>query len=323
MKQNRRGFIKNLIGTSLVLNLDQFSLPNYLESNSLKLGIIADLHQDIMHDSPWRLSSFLNEMKRIGTDANIQMGDFAIPRPQNYQLIDEFNQSNKVIFHVIGNHDTDLGFNKEEVLKIWKLVEPYYSRVIKGIKIIVLDCNELGSSKFKGGYPAFIGNNQLKWLKKELENTNQPILVLSHQPLAGPGEIDNALEVRGILEKFTDKILLCMNGHTHIDGLIEIKGINYLHINSASYYWVGSNYSHLSFDKKIHDKYPNISNTCPYQDPLYTNLEIDFYRKELRIHTKSSNWVGESPKDLKVQTSLDMKNPFQVKPEISNQLLKF
>ena len=38
MRQNRRGFIKNLLGTTLVLNLDQFRLPNCLESNSLKLG---------------------------------------------------------------------------------------------------------------------------------------------------------------------------------------------------------------------------------------------------------------------------------------------
>jgi predicted phosphodiesterase len=154
MKYSRRGFIKNMVGGTLVLSLDNFKFPKNLTSHSLKLGIIADLHQDIMHDSPNRLNSFINEMKKIGTDANIQLGDFAIPRPQNYALIHDFNQSNKHILHVIGNHDTDLGFTKEEVLKVWKMAEPYYSKEIKGIKIIVLDGNDAGSPTFKGGYPA-------------------------------------------------------------------------------------------------------------------------------------------------------------------------
>ena len=68
-----------MVGGTLVLSLDNFKFPKNLTSHSLKLGIIADLHQDIMHDSHDRLNSFINEMKKIGTDANIQLGDFAIP----------------------------------------------------------------------------------------------------------------------------------------------------------------------------------------------------------------------------------------------------
>jgi predicted phosphodiesterase len=319
MKYSRRGFLKNMVGGTLVLSLDNFKFPKNLTSHSLKLGIIADLHQDIMHDSPNRLNYFINEMKKIGTDANIQLGDFAIPRPQNYALIHDFNQSNKHILHVIGNHDTDLGFTKEDVLKVWKMAEPYYSKEIKGIKIIVLDGNDAGSPTFKGGYPAYISNTQASWLENELKNANKPVLIFSHQPLAGPGNIDNAPEIRRILEPFSENILLCLNGHTHIDGVIQINGISYLHINSASYYWVGSNYSHQSYDENIHDQHPNISNTCPYRDPIYSHLEIDFNKKVLIINSKLSEWVGVSPNELNVTSSLEMKTPFQVIPGITHR----
>ena len=319
MNHSRRGFIKNMIGGTIVLSLDHFKLPQNLASHPFKLGMIADLHQDIMHDSAERLNSFIYEMKKIETDANIQLGDFAIPRPQNYTLINEFNQSNKEVLHVIGNHDTDLGFTKEEVLKVWKMTEPYYSKEIKGIKIIVLDGNETGSPTYKGGYPSFIGDTQANWLEKELKNASKPVLIFSHQPLAGPGSIDNASDIRRILEPFSAQILLCLNGHTHIDGVIQIKGISYLHLNSASYYWVGSSFSHLSYAEYIHQQHPNISNTCPYRDPIYSHLEIDFNKKELSIHSKRSEWVGESPLELKVPNALEMKTPFQVIPGITNR----
>ncbi len=68
-------------------------------------------------------------------------------------------------------------------------------------------------------------------------------MIISHQPIAGSYAIDNAEEIQKILSKHSDKVVLAMNGHTHIDLLIEVDDIPYLHINSASYHWLGSKYA--------------------------------------------------------------------------------
>ncbi|MFP6883467.1 MAG: hypothetical protein VCA40_03490, partial [Roseibacillus sp.] len=49
----------------------------------IKLGMIADLHQDVMHDGPARLKAFLDAMKEEKPDALIQLGDFAYPTKKN------------------------------------------------------------------------------------------------------------------------------------------------------------------------------------------------------------------------------------------------
>ena len=64
---------------------------------------------------------------------------------------------------------------------------------------------------------------------------------------------------------------------------------------------------------------PNISNTCPYRDPIYSHLEIDFNKKVLIINSKLSEWAGVSPNELNVTSSLEMKTPFQVIPGITHR----
>ena len=49
----------------------------------IKLGIITDLHQDIMHDGPARLKVFLDAMANEKPDALLQLGDFAYPTKGN------------------------------------------------------------------------------------------------------------------------------------------------------------------------------------------------------------------------------------------------
>ena len=52
----------------------------------IKLGMIADLHQDVMHDGPARLKVFLDAMKEEKPDALVQLGDFAYPTKKNEGL---------------------------------------------------------------------------------------------------------------------------------------------------------------------------------------------------------------------------------------------
>ena len=77
---NRRIFIKYsvLVGFSFALS----DLSRELEavfSKKITLGVLADLHLDLMHDRASRLASFLKEIKKQFPGSILQLGDFAYP----------------------------------------------------------------------------------------------------------------------------------------------------------------------------------------------------------------------------------------------------
>jgi len=296
---NRREFIGGMLATGIVLQIPDVALAMFApKAKPVKAGIITDLHHDLIHNGAERLDVFLDHCKKINPDLLLQMGDFAYPNEKNKELIDRFNNANKETIHVIGNHDTDSGHTKAQCISYWKMPARYYTKEVNGICFIVLDGNDKGSPKHKGGYPAYINDEQKNWLQQQLKDINKPIIIISHQPLAGALAVDNAEEIQDILSSAADKILLAVNGHTHIDCQLQIKNINYVHINSASYFWVGSKYKHNSYSEEIHHTHQWISSTCPYQNALFTTLTIDPSLGVIHIEGRKSNWVGPSPKEL-------------------------
>ncbi|MFC4993187.1 metallophosphoesterase family protein [Rubritalea tangerina] len=287
-------------------------LPSALQAKVAKLpkavafGLIADPHIGFVDDAPTRLEAFLETMKSVKPDALIQLGDFATPDAKQQPHIDKFNQAQEHTLHVMGNHDLDHRKTREDVLKSWGMPATYYTQEISGIKIIVLDGNEKGSPTHHthGGYPSYIGPKQQTWLKKELSDATTPVLIVSHQPLAGDGAVDNAKEMQSILSSHKDKILLAINGHSHLDSHHEIDDIHYLHINSASYFWLGG---------KVR--------LAKYKDPLFTTLRINPTKGTITLDAKKSTWL----KDIKNVDDLLTKNKQNLKgrvhPSISAQHL--
>ncbi|WP_164714221.1 metallophosphoesterase family protein [Chitinophaga rhizosphaerae] len=313
MQTSRRAFI----GTAAMAAVT-FAIPAWAREvvarvpGKLSIGLITDLHHDVMHDGAERLEAFLREMGRVKPDAIMQLGDFAYPSEKNAGIIERFNRGHALPLHVIGNHDTDSGFTHQQCLEKWGMPATYYTRVVNGFRLIVLNGNEKGSPAHKGGYPAYIGPEQVAWLKRQLAESSEPVIVVSHQPLTGGMAIDNATEIQGILAGAKDRVVLAINGHTHIDSLQEVSGIPYLTINSASYFWVGGKYVHESYPKEIHEKYPWIGHTCPYQDPLFTTLVIDPAKFTIKVKARKSEWVGKSPEQLNFAD----KQPFRPGTEI-------
>ena len=72
-----------------------------------------------------------------------------------------------------------------------------------------------------------------------------------------------------------------MNGHSHIDSHVEVEGISYLHINSASYYWLGG---------KVR--------TAIYEDPLFTIMTIDKETGSVTFTQSETTWSNGSPEDV-------------------------
>ena len=322
MYLDRRSFIKSTFLTSFSLALPSSILKLWAgQTENLRLGLITDLHRDIIHDADLRLQTFLEEVHRTEVHAKIQLGDFAIPKPANSSFIASFNQGNIPAYHVLGNHDLDEGHSKEQAIQAFGMPSAYYAKVIQGVRILVLDGNDPGSPTAKGGYASYIGKEQQDWLNQQLENSKEPVIVISHQPIAGIYTIDNSVEIQNLLSTHASKIILAVNGHAHVDQFLKVGGVSYLHLNSASYYWVGEKHRHLSMDADTHANYPSLSLTCPYAAVLFGVLTLDRKTKKLSLTGRKSSWIGPSPMELGYSILSPAEQEMYLNPQISNREL--
>jgi calcineurin-like phosphoesterase family protein len=319
----RRGLLSAAAAASAVFALPRLTTAaaGHLEK-PVRIGLIADLHHDVMHDGLARTATFVKAMAADRPDGIMQLGDFAYPNASNKEVIDLFNGAHERSLHVIGNHDTDSGHTKAQCLDIWGMTGRYYAQNIGGLQLLVLDGNDPGSPTHKGGYPSFVGKEQTKWLKEQLASVEAPVIVVSHQPLAGASAVDNAEEIQSILGEASDKVLLAINGHSHIDDVVRYKKVTYMHVNSASYQWVGGSYLHESYSKDIHAKHRWISYTCPYRDPLFAMLTVDPQSLTVRIDGRKSEWVGPSPAELGADQDPTLTDGEQIAPRIRDRQVK-
>ena len=319
---DRRRFLK-----SSALATFSFLLSPYLRSlfasnaTPVRFGLISDLHIDIIHDAELRLQTFLTEMEAQDPHALIQLGDFAIPKAENQAFIERFNRGNDHVFHVLGNHDLDEGGTAQQVIESYGMPARYYARSVQGIRVLVLDGNEAGSPTAGSGYASYIGKQQQAWLAGELEAAKEPVLVVSHQPLAGIYTVDNAAEMQALLSRFASKIVLAINGHAHVDQQLVVGGVRYLHLNSASYYWVGAQLAHQSLDPSVHAQYPSLALTCPYAEVLFALLTIDPQAGTVTVAGKESRWIGPSPAALGYTILSAEEQKKYLQPKISNRIL--
>jgi len=298
--------------------LSSFNLTN---NKKVEIGIVADVHQDIIHDGVSRISFFIDAMEKRKPDFIIQLGDFSLPRKQNQPFIDKWNSFNGPKYHVLGNHDMkDFGFKKEETMKWWKMKKRYYSFDYNNFHFVVLDGND-NNTKPWNGYVRCIGQEQKIWLKKDLKKTLKPTILFSHQSLEARGGISNREEIRNILEKYTNKngypkVVACLSGHHHTDYAKSINKIPYVQINSMSYKWVGEKFQYKRFSQQIEEAFPNISKTCPYKEPLYTVITLDTEQEMLHLEGKKTSFIAPTPSDLKIP------NAEKMNPIISERNLK-
>lgn len=281
-KLTRRAMLRAVGASTLTLPLPtRWMAKPSRDKNVVRMGMIADLHGGLAIDARQRLDDFLAAMKTTKCDALVQMGDFAYPNKKHQEFADKFNAAHDQTIHVIGNHEFDYGLKRSDCFKAWGIESAYYRRDLKGLRLLVLDGNETGSPTHQGGYPSYVGPKQQEWLKSELEAADRPVIILSHQPLAGRIAINNATEIQRLLGEFRDKILICFNGHSHVDSLQQVSGVSYLHVNSASYYWVGGKTRMLY-----------------YKDALFTVMTVDFSKGTLTVEARSSKWQNDSPEAI-------------------------
>lgn len=270
---------------------------NVLRTDQVKFGVITDLHHDLMHDGTGRAKRFIDAMNSEKPDFIISLGDFCFPKPENKELMDIWGHFSGERHFVLGNHDTDGGFTKKQVTDFWNSPAPYYSFDKQGFHFVILDGNEKSPTKKIEGYPRSIGQQQLDWLKRDIKNTKNRVIIFCHQGLDNDnGGLENGMSIRYTLEQMNieagfKKILLVLTGHHHLNYHNEINGIHYVQINSASYYWAGDTFESKAFDEEFYKKHGILKRTLVYQDPLWATISID-HKKNIRIQGSETSLAG-------------------------------
>lgn len=300
MKNSRRDIMKKYIITLIVLFVF-ISCTDKPSIQSVRFGICADVHLPTMHDSKQRLSAFIDSMKIAKPDFIIELGDFGTPAEEYAHLFDIWNAYPGKKYHVIGNHEMDGGYSLEEAIAYRKMASSFYTFDTNGFYFIVLDGNDRKFPEQKG-YRKYMGPQQTDWLRTQLQHTTKPVVIFSHQGLGKIEGIDNAEEIRALLEAHNawskgNKVIACFNGHYHNDRAEKINGIWYICINSMAYKWLGDEYAHIRYSEAVDKDFKWIKYTAPYKDPLFTVVEIST-AGYIRIAGKKSEWEGPSPWDV-------------------------
>jgi predicted phosphodiesterase len=289
----------------------------------IRFGLCADVHKDVIHDADARLKTFIDRMNREKVDFIMQLGDFCRPYDFNQGFLDIWNQFEGPRYHVLGNHDTDGGFTREQTLEFWGTKDKYYSFDLDGYHFVVLDGNDKKEQGAASGYPRYIGEQQAEWLKSDLSRTNSPTLIFSHQSIENSGGVENGQAIRSMLEEANregdfQKVVACFSGHHHADYYALIEDIYYIQINSMSYEWLGADYKHARFSKAIEEAHPWVSYTAPYKDALYAIVTVRT-NGTIEIDGIQSEWIRPSPSELGVP---EPKGIDKSTPTISNRILK-
>ena len=279
----------------------------------MKFGIFADSHIDFIHDGLSRVEKFYAAANAQKVDFCIQLGDFCSPCEEKLEIkkkaVAIVAEQPKKTYHVLGNHDNDHN-SKQEVLDFIGQKTAYGSFDVGGVHFIYLDANyyregELEISYSYGNYKGasatadlpILPRAELDWLKADLESAKYPSVIFSHQSLIeSRAGIVNAEDFRKVIRTSPKGVLMCICGHEHVDRIEEREDVIYYCLNSMSYYWAGSAYTHSPYGPEVDREFPLVKYVFPYKDPLYATVEIT--DSEIIVTGRESEIVDIQPSEV-------------------------
>lgn len=284
-----------------------------METKPVRFGIMADVHQDFMYKAEDRLRTFIEHMNRERVDFIIQLGDFCYPLPENRSFVNTWEQFEGPRYHVLGNHDMDK-CSKRTIMDFIGMERCYYSFDSGDYHFVVLDGNNLF---LEGRYidyefcnyhrhpeaNNYLTPEQLEWLRGDLAATDKTTVIFSHQNLESSYTdvnygVHNSEDFRSIVKESNraagfNKVIACMNGHNHLDGVKVIDDLYFIHINSMSYFWMGKPYQHTVYSEEISEQHPILTMCAPYEEPLYAIVTLEDGR--IKIEGRETGFVSAAP----------------------------
>lgn len=229
-----------------------FAHPVKAEEN-LKIGFITDWEygkqKKISHKKPStaktnlkNATNFLNNT--FHPDLAVGGGDYINSQNINSKQAKKdlktissiFKRTNTTKLYCFGNHDLSK-LSKSDIQSILNQPEAHSVTDTKGFRIITLDTNQAQSGSYE--VEGRVSATEMTWLDEQL-NTSLPVIIFSHHspaptPTAGGirANMYRASEVRALLEKH-DNVVAVFSGHTPVNDIQEINGIQYIIINNLT-----------------------------------------------------------------------------------------
>ena len=271
-----------------------------MRTKAIYFAVATDIHHDIMHDGPQRLQTFIAAATRARVDMVVQLGDFCQPTEANRPFLAQWEALDLPHYSVLGNHDMDGGFTREDAVAYMSMPGRYYSFDRGGWHCIILDGND-PSDPPVAGYARAVAADQRAWLAADLRGTDLPVLLFIHQSLDRE-EVDGDRAVLNLLANHNRavghrQIIAVFSGHHHLDYAACIDGIWHVQINSMSNYWMGDPFKTVRYSTSIDAQFPYIKYTAPYRDPLYALVRVK-PDGTIDIEGVESEWVGPTPDAL-------------------------
>ena len=179
----------------------------------------------------------------------VGLGDYVHEPEKNKAFAQRMMESPKELYCCLGNHDTE-HWPLEQALALYRMPHNYYYFDHSGYRFIVLDANysliegayvhyNPGVVRHKGGV---IPPEQLAWLRRTIEESTAPCVLLSHHSIERPDGILNREEVWAVIHSANTQrphaVMLYINGHHHRDHCTVMNGVCCLDLNSAAYQYV-------------------------------------------------------------------------------------
>lgn len=281
----------------------------------MKFTVFSDIHHhpgvSPSGDEPF-LEIIQKRAEANNCDFILSGGDFTHgPSADNVQnYLKMYNEFHIPSYHALGNHDTD-ETPLEEVLKYYKMPNCYYYFDCKGYRIIICDPNyylEDGEYKHynlgnyysvKGSLRGIMPPEQLEWLRETINSAEGSCIILSHESFEREyNGIYNLTEVRKIINDANKKkpysVLMCINGHHHVDYLRIIDNVAYLDLNSASFHCYSN--THDLFPKELVEKYWALPRLTCFNEPLHAVITVE--GTQITIDgTDGTFFMGVKPED--------------------------
>lgn len=255
------------------------------KDTSFKIGVISDCQYcdcEIKWDryykkSPQRLKEAVSVLNKDSLSYTIHLGDFI---DRNIRSLDSvlptWNTLKSKKYHVLGNHDFDVGQNnKKKMISKLNLKDRYYSFVEKDWRFIVLDGNDLSHygttsiekeqqtdslfnlldkelpyvKEWNGG----LSKAQLKWVKGELDKAvqnNQKVGFYCHFSIypVDQHNIWNREQFLKLIAPYKN-VKLFFNGHNHAGAYELVDNVHYLTFKGMVDTENTSAFAKVKFDK--------------------------------------------------------------------------
>jgi 3',5'-cyclic AMP phosphodiesterase CpdA len=221
----------------------------------ISFGVVADLHYGervrydrYCRDSLDKLRVAINTFTTRNLPLAVSLGDFIDGMGTRDEELGYLAQASEVFegivgrrVHVIGNHDVSATTKTEFLSGVGaRPGEAYHSFDYSGVHFVVLDgnCHRDGNDFTPDACPwddAWLSDEQLAWLDRDLTGAAGPTIVLCHEALcdADPDGLNesyilgNAAEARAIIER-RGHVVAVLQGHYHQGAVRITNGIPYV-----------------------------------------------------------------------------------------------